>query len=214
MAALIFDIHPETPQKFKITKVATDIRNGAVVLYPCDTGFALGCDISNRDAINRVRDIRRLPLSKPLTFLCDSLTNVSEFARVSNAAYKTIKSLIPGPYTFILPASKSTPRYAQNPKRKSAGIRVPDSRLTKALLGELNHPIISISAKLGDTEISDNDELVTALHPLVDVVITSQTYDFKGKSTVIDMTSDEFSIIREGAGMDKLSDYVEVEEIA
>ena len=105
MATAILNLHPQTPELRKIDKVVDALRQGAVILYPTDTGFTLGCALSNKEAIQRIRLIRRLPDSKSMTFLCSSLSNVAEFAKVSNIAYRTIKSLIPGPYTFILPAS-------------------------------------------------------------------------------------------------------------
>lgn len=208
MASLELELHPVTPQSAKLARVAKALRNGAVLLYPTETGFALGCDLSNKSAIDRVRDIRNANASKPLTFLCDSLSNIAEFAKVSNAAYKMLKRLIPGPYTFILPATKAVPKYAVNPKRKTSGIRVPDHPISLALLRELGNPIISITAKNGDIEPPDTEELLEQLTPRVDVVIRSQEYNFAGKSSVLDMTSDEFTIVRHGAGMNLLEELL------
>jgi tRNA threonylcarbamoyl adenosine modification protein (Sua5/YciO/YrdC/YwlC family) len=197
----------------KIAKVVDALRDGAVVLYPTDTGFSLGCELSNKDAITRIRRIRQISLNKSLTFLCRSLSNLAEFAKVSNHAYKTIRGLIPGPYTFILPASREVPKFAQNPKRKTAGIRVPDNVLAQLLLKELDQPMISITAKRGDEPyIDDPEELVDAFLPLVDVAVSSDTYYFKGESTIIDMTEDVFTIRREGAGMHKVLEFVKIEE--
>lgn len=137
MASEILTIHSKTPEIRKIKMVADTLRNGGVILYPTDTGFTLGCELANKSAIAKLRAIRKLPMSKSLTFLCDSLSNIAEFAKVSNKAYKTIKSLIPGPYTFVLPASKNVPKFAQNPKRKTAGIRVPQNDLSQLLLMNL-----------------------------------------------------------------------------
>lgn len=209
MAHNIVNIHSVTPQPARIAAVAEALRNGKVVLYPTDTGYALGCDLENKTAINRVRDIRNLPDSKPMTFICHSLMHIAEFAKVSNVAYKTIKRLIPGPYTFILPATKAVPHFAQDKKRSTAGIRVPNNPIAQALLKEMDRPIISISAKGGD-ENWTHDEIIERLSPLVDIVIESEAYNFLGESTVIDMTNDEFAIVREGAGLEDALNYIEL----
>lgn len=208
MSAQILNIHQETPEANKIEKVVSAIRDGAVILYPTDTQFTLGCALSNKDAISRLRSIRQLPETQSLTFLCDSLSNVSEFAKVSDDAYKLIKRLIPGPYTFILPASKLVPKFAQNPKRLTAGIRVPENNLSQALLKSHGYPIISISAKLKDTNIVNPDDIIEAYSKLVDIAVSSDKYSFLGESSIIDMTTDSFEILREGAGMNKLRAFI------
>lgn len=208
MSALILNIHQETPEINKIEKVVSAIRDGAVILYPTDTQFTLGCALSNKDAISKLRSIRQLPESQSLTFLCDSLSNVSEFAKVSDDAYKLIKRLIPGPYTFILPASKLVPKFAQNPKRLTAGIRVPENKLSQALLKSHGFPIISISAKLPNKDLNDPNDIIDAFSKFVDIAVSSDSYEFAGESSIIDMTSDKFEILREGAGMSKLKDFI------
>jgi tRNA threonylcarbamoyl adenosine modification protein (Sua5/YciO/YrdC/YwlC family) len=155
--------------------------------------------LSQKSAITRIRQIRRLPEHKHLTFLCDSLANIAEYAKVSNHAYRAIKRLIPGPFTFILPATKAVPHYAVDPKRKTTGIRVPDNRIALALLKELSTPIISITARSDDDEFDSPEELLAAFTPIVDVVVTPSEYAFTGASTVIDMTQDAFSLVRRGA---------------
>ena len=208
MASLTVELHAITPETYKIRKVLDAVRDGAVVLYPTDTGFALGCCLSKKQAITRVRQIRRLPEHKHLSFICDSLTNISEFAKVSNHAYKVIRRLIPGPFTFILPATKAVPHYALDPKRKTAGIRVPDSTIALTLLRELGNPLISITAKHDDQDFDSPDALVAALSPLVDVVITPHEYAFFGESTVIDMTQEEFHLVRRGARIDEVLEHI------
>lgn len=208
MSAQILNIHQETPETNKIEKVVSALRDGAVILYPTDTQFTLGCALSNKEAITRLRNIRQLPESQSLTFLCDSLSNVSEFAKVSDEAYKLIKRLIPGPYTFILPASKLVPKFAQNPKRSTAGIRVPENKLSQALLKSHGYPIISISAKLPDRELSNHDEIIEAFSKLVDIAVSSDKYSFTGESSIIDMTNTDFEVVREGAGMVKLREFI------
>ncbi len=213
MASEILNLHPDTPELRKIDKVVDALKQGAVALYPTDTGFSLGCALGNKEGISRIRRIRNLPDTSFLTFLCASLSNISEFAKVSNKAYRTIKALIPGPFTFILPASKNVPRYAQNPKRKTAGIRVPDHVLSQLLLMKLGSPIISISAKKSDVEIApEPEETIEAFAPQVDIAVRSERYFFTGESTIIDMTNEEFSVIRHGAGITKVLEFVDFEE--
>lgn len=198
MASQTVELHPLTPESYKITKIVDVLRSGAVMLYPTDTGFALGCCLSQKNAITRIRQIRKLPEHKHLTFLCDSLSNIAEYAKVSNHAYRVIKRLIPGPFTFILPATKSVPNYAVDPKRKTTGIRVPASRIALAMLKELGTPLISITARADDA-VEEPQELIEKFTSVVDVVIASEEYHFEGESTVIDMTDDAFSLIRHGA---------------
>lgn len=212
MSAELYNLHPITPEKRKLAAITDAINEGAVILYPTDTGFTLGCGIEQKNAIERIRKIRKLSLKHELTFLCDSLSNVAEFAKVSNSAYKLIKRLIPGPYTFILPATKLVPKYAQNPKRKTSGIRVPDNTLTQELLKLLDMPLMSISAKIDiDDEFAyapDPDEVLDTYINLVDIAVTSDEYDFWGESTILDLTTDDFEVIREGAGFDDVRDYI------
>ncbi len=213
MGALLLNIHSETPEIRKIRKVVDELRNGAVILYPTDSGFSLGCELSNKEAIARIRHIRNISLNKELTFLCDSLSNIAEFAKVEDLAYKVMNALIPGPYTFILPASKKVPTFAQNPKRKTAGIRVPDSTLAQLLLKELGQPIVSISAKHESlNEFSTPDEIIETFQKQVDIAVSSDSYDFRGVSTVIDMTGEKFMILREGAGFEKVEEIIDVKE--
>lgn len=209
MATEVLSIHSMTPELRKIRKVVDALHQGAVILYPTDTGFTLGCNLSNKDGVNRIRQIRRLDPDKRLTFLCYSLSNISEFAKVSNSAYRFIKRLIPGPYTFILPASKLVPKYAVDTKRKTTGIRVPEHTLSQLLLKELAHPIISISAKTENHDhYSDPEEIIERYRPLVDIAVSSDDYDFVGESTVIDMMTDDFSFIREGAGLTLAQEFI------
>ena len=209
MSALVLNLHYKTPEVNKISKVVDAIRDGAVVLYPTDTQFALGCALSNKDGIERIRSIKGMTENHAMTFLCDSLSNISEFAKINDEAYKLIKRLIPGPYTFILPASKQVPKFAQNAKRSTAGIRVPDHNLSQQLLKAMGSPLIGISARTKDQDPDmDYDDIVTRFTKLVDVVIASDEYHFAGESTILDLTSNEFMIQREGAGMDKLQEYV------
>ncbi|MFN7716746.1 MAG: L-threonylcarbamoyladenylate synthase [Pseudanabaenaceae cyanobacterium] len=162
--AKIYKIHPETPQARVLEQVVQELRQGAVMLYPTDTVYAIGCDMVSKDAIQRVRQMKRMSNDKPLTFLCPSLSNIANYAVVTDSAYRTMKSLIPGPYTFILPATKLVPKLVLNPKRKTTGIRVPDHQICQALLTSLGNPIISssapyLSANPGQNQPSAADDL-------------------------------------------------------
>lgn len=204
MANEILNIHSETPEMRKVKMAADALKDGAVILYPTDSGFSLGCDLSNKEAIDKIRLIRRLDKDHQLTFLCRDLANISEFAQVNNVAYRTIKSLIPGPYTFILPASKKVPHFAYNPKRSTAGIRVPNNQLVQLLLKDVGNPILAISAKLEDNLAPTPDEIIDFFGKQVDLTVTSDNYKFEVDSSVIDMTQTDFEIIRRGAGAEKL----------
>ena len=215
MSPEIFELHFNNPDERKINIIANKLRNDKVMLYPTDTGFTLGCQLGNKNAIEKLRRIRKLSDKKALTFLCDDLSNISEYATVTNLAYKTIKRLIPGPYTFILPATKLTPRLAMHPTRKTAGIRVPDCNISKALISAMEEPIISISAKIDTGDEEDflglqPDEIIDVFYNLVDIIVSSNDYDFRGESTVIDMVSDDFKVIRQGAGLDEVEKIIQL----
>lgn len=211
MRATIYTLHASAPEKRKLQKVVDTVRRGGVLLYPSDTGFALGCELSNKNAIQRIRTIRRLDESKLLTFLCGSLSRLSEFALVEDDAYKAIRRLVPGPYTFVLNATKNVPRYAQDPKRRTAGIRVPADPLSQLLLEQLEAPLISITAKDADgVYLDDPDALVERFAAQVDVAITLDRYGFVGESTVVDLTGRAPQILRRGAGFERVSEFIEV----
>jgi tRNA threonylcarbamoyl adenosine modification protein (Sua5/YciO/YrdC/YwlC family) len=135
--AIIYELHPETPQAYQVAKIREALKDGAVILYPTDTVYAIGCDLNVKSAVERVRQIKQMSNDKPLTFLCPSLSNIAAYAHVSDSAYRLIKRLIPGPYTFLLPATKLVPKLVMSPKRKTTGIRVPDHAICQALLQAL-----------------------------------------------------------------------------
>ena len=214
MKTELYKLHSDNPEVREVNMIVNKLRNGEVMLYPTDTGFTLGCQLGNKTAIEKLRWIRKLSDKKALTFLCNDLSNISEYANVSNLAYRTIRRLIPGPYTFILPATKLLPRLAMHPTRKTAGIRVPACNISQAIISAMEEPIISISAKI-DTENEedflylDPEDIIEKFYNLVDVVVASDNYNFKGESTVIDMVSDNFKIVREGANLEEVLGLVE-----
>jgi tRNA threonylcarbamoyl adenosine modification protein (Sua5/YciO/YrdC/YwlC family) len=204
--ATIYEIHPQTPQTRRIDEIVSALRNGAVMLYPTDTVYAIGCDLQSKLAVDRVRQIKRMSNDKPLTFLCQSLSNISEYAVVSDPAYRLMKHLIPGTYTFILPATKLVPKLVQDPKRKTTGIRVPKHPLCQILLAQLGNPVISASAHLQDddgyepTEAVEKARLFDRLDKLVDIIIDDGSEPGIEGSTILDMTTDPPEVIREGLG--------------
>ncbi|GBD06314.1 Threonylcarbamoyl-AMP synthase [bacterium HR21] len=215
MKALRLHLHPVTPERHKLERIAEALRQGALILYPTDTGFALGCQLGNKLAIDRLRLIRRLPAGKPLTFLCDSLKHLADFAYVSNAAYRLLKRLVPGPYTFILPATRAVPYYAQDLKRKTAGIRVPDFPVCLALLRTFGSPLVSISALSDEEEVLPLEDLLERYSSQVDIIVETDTPAFVGPSTIIDLTREPFRILRRGAGLERaLEVYPLLEEAA
>ena len=226
--ATVYTLHPDNPQKRHLEKIRDALRRGAVMLYPTDTVYAIGCDLNSKEAIARVRRLKQRINDKPLTFLCSSLSNIAEYALVTDSAYRYMKHLIPGPFTFILPATKLVPKLVMSPKRKTTGIRVPDHHLCQLLLESLGNPIISTSAHtLGESspEISglvyEDDELppVEACHvnwaqaelfdqlgKLVDIIVDDGSEPTYQVSTIVDLTTEEPQILRRGLGWDLVSD--------
>lgn len=216
--ATIYELHPVTPQKERIEKIKDALKGGALMLYPTDTVYAIGCDLNAKSAIERVRQIKQLSNDKPLTFLCSSLSNIAEYAVVSDQSYRIIKRLIPGPYTFLLPATKLVPRLVMNPKRKTTGIRVPDRPICFTLLEALGNPIISTSAHISaddegeapvgeaaQTENFGKAELFDSFDKLVDVIVDDGSDPIYQVSTILDLTDSKPSIVRRGLGWEAVA---------
>jgi len=194
-------IHPVDPEPRLIEKAVEVLRTGGIVIYPTDTVYGIGCSIESKNAIEKIHLIKHQKEEKPFSFVCSGLTHVSEYALVSNMAFKTMKHLIPGPYTFILPAAKMK----QFPKilvsrRRTVGIRVPDSPIALALVRELGHPVLSTSVTVDDgTILNDPDEIVGHFNNRVEMIIDAGLFH-TGPSTVIDLTGDQPEILRQGSG--------------
>lgn len=199
--AQYFQIHPQTPQDRLIRRAVDVIRAGGVVVYPSDSSYALGCQIDNKDALERIRRIRQLGQEHHFALICRDLSQISEFARFGNETFRLIKTLTPGPYTFILKATKEVPRRLQHPKRKSIGIRIPDCAIAQALVNELGEPLFSSTLILpGETEaLSDPFEIRNRLEKLVDLIIDGDVVPYE-PTTIIGFTEDMPEIIREGKG--------------
>ena len=214
--ATIYSLHPQTPQARSIDQIKSLLQSGAVMLYPTDTVYAIGCDMTSKSAIERVRQIKRLSNEKPLTFLCSSLSNIAQYAGVTDEAYRLMRRLIPGPFTFLLPATKLVPRLVMNPKRKTTGIRVPDHRICMALMEALGNPIISTSAHLPEDDDAplpewqthySQAELFDRLDKLVDVIVDDGSEPGYKVSTILDFTTDEPKVVRRGLGWDAIADW-------
>ncbi|MEM9136733.1 MAG: L-threonylcarbamoyladenylate synthase [Cyanobacteria bacterium P01_F01_bin.42] len=207
--ARLYQLHPDNPQFRTIEQICRELEAGAIMLYPTDTVYAIGCDINSKSAIQRVRRLKQLSNDKPLTFLCSSLSNIAQYAYVKDPVYRLMKRLIPGPFTFILPATKLVPKLVLNPKRKTTGIRVPDHTLCQTMLSTLDRPIISTSARLAaenhsafmdDDGPSSTPELFDAFDGLVDIIVDIEQPPTLKTSTVIDLCQNSPEILRKGLG--------------
>ncbi len=196
-----FYIHPENPQPRLITQTVEIVRKGGVIVYPTDSGYALGCMIGEKHAMDRIVEIRQLPENHNFTLVCSDLSELSSYSIVSNVAYRLIKNNTPGHYTFILTATKEVPRRLMTSKRKTIGIRVPDNKIALSLLLELGEPILSCSLILPNQEETqyDPEEIRDRLEKQVDLIINGG-YLGQKPTTVIDLTEDTPQIIRVGSG--------------
>jgi tRNA threonylcarbamoyl adenosine modification protein (Sua5/YciO/YrdC/YwlC family) len=216
--AQVYTVHPENPQQRVIDQIRDALRTGAVMLYPTDTVYAIGCDLNSKAAVQRVRQIKQLSNDKPLTFLCASLSDIARYAYVSDAAYRLMRRLVPGPVTFILPATKLVPKLVLNPKRKTTGIRVPDHPVAQSLLTTLDNPIISTSATVGVSSTDDyycpiestsTAELFDAFDKLVDVIVDNGQLPTRQVSTVLDLCEESAQVLRQGLGWEALAPLLE-----
>lgn len=196
---MILEINPHNPQKRLIRRAVEILRNGGVIAYPTDTYYGIGCDIFNKNAIARVYQLKRRPKYKPFSFICSDFKNISQYAQVSNYAFKTMKRLLPGPYTFILEGSRLVPKIMLT-KRKTAGIRVPDHAICLAIVRELGHPVLSTSATGPDGIVLESlIEIEERLGPALDLIIDGGPVPSK-PSSIVSLIDDYPEIIREGQG--------------
>ena len=196
----VLNIHPVTPQQRLIDQAVDHLRQGGVIAYPTDTCYGLGCSIKEKKAIDEIYRIKRLRADKPLSFICSDLKHISEYSIVSNKAYKLMRKLLPGPYTFVLPATKQVPKLLQS-KRKQVGIRVPDHAVTLELVRQLGNPIISTTCQLPDDETPCCDiyDIKDRFEHLLDMAIDGD-YIWPEASTVVAIEDDDIEVIREGKG--------------
>ena len=199
--AQILSIHPQSPQPRLIAQAVETLQKNGVIVYPTDSGYALGCRLGDRDAMERILQIRQIELSHHLTLVCHDLSELGQYAQVDNRQYRLLKQLTPGAYTFILVATKEVPRRTLHPKRATIGLRVPDHPVVQALLRELGEPILSCTLMLPDEDVplSDADDIAEKIGKRVDLIIDSGHCEPES-TTVLDLTSDEIVVVREGKG--------------
>ena len=203
-----FEIHPENPQARLIQQAVQIIRQSGVVVYPTDSGYAIGCQIGDKAAADRICRIRDIDKEHNFTLMCRELSELSTYARVDNDAFRLLKNNTPGPYTFILKGTKEVPKRLLNPKRKTIGIRVPTNRIAMALLEELNEPLMSTSLILGDGELAESDpeEIRDKLEKLVDLIVDGGHLG-EQPTTVVDLSEGAPVIRREGSGETEPFDF-------
>ncbi|MGP4008490.1 L-threonylcarbamoyladenylate synthase [Streptomyces sp. 4N124] len=199
--AKYFDVHPDNPQPRTIAQVADSVRSGALIAYPTDSCYALGCRLGSRDGIERIRTIRHLDDRHHFTLVCQDFAQLGQFVRVDKDVFRAIKASTPGSYTFILPATKEVPRMLQHPKKKTVGVRIPDHVVTQALLAELGEPLLSSTLLLPDEDepMTQGWEIKDRLDHMVDAVVDSGDCGTE-PTTVIDFSGGEAEIVRRGAG--------------
>lgn len=194
-------IHPTDPQPRRIAEVVAAIRAGGLIAYPTDSSYALGCHIGDKRAMDRIHRIRRTDKSHNFTLVCSDLSEISLYARVDNSAYRLLKAHTPGPYTFILPATREVPKRLQNPKRRTIGIRVPDHAIVRAMLLALGEPIMSSTLTLpnDDMPLTDADEIEARIGHVIELIIDGGAVGIEPTS-VIDLSSGPPEVLRAGRG--------------
>jgi len=196
-----FEIHPDNPQARLIKQAADIINQGGVIIYPTDSSYAIGCHLGDKKAMDKIRMIRQLDKNHNFTLVCRDLSEISHYAQVDNINYRLMKTLTPGPYTFILPATREVPKRLLNPKRKTIGIRVPDNDVCSALLKELDQPIMSSTLSLPGEEypMTDPYQIRLKLESVIDLIIDGG-YCGHEPTTVVNLTNDKPEILRQGLG--------------
>ncbi|MGK0250392.1 MAG: tRNA threonylcarbamoyl adenosine modification protein (Sua5/YciO/YrdC/YwlC family) [Oleispira sp.] len=196
-----FQIHPENPQKRLIVQACDIIRKGGLVVYPTDSGYALGCHIGDKGAMDKIRRIRQLDADHNFTLVCRDLSEISTYAKVNNSVYRAIKANTPGAYTFVLPATKEVPRRLQHSKRKTIGIRIPNNLIALALLEELDEPLMSSTMIFPgeDMPMTDPEDIMDRVGKQVDLIIDGGAGGAV-PTTVIEFIDDMPEIVRVGLG--------------
>jgi len=199
--ARYFDVHPVDPQRRAIGQVVELVRSGGLIAYPTDSCFALGCQLGNREGLDRIREIRKLDDGHHFTLVCRDFAQLGQFVHVSNAMYRLVKSSTPGSYTFILPATKEVPKRLMHPKKKTVGVRIPEHTVAQALLQALGEPILSSTLLLPDHEepLTQGWEIKERLDNAVDAVLDSGDCGTE-PTTVVDLSGDVPEVVRRGAG--------------
>jgi len=197
----LLKVHPDNPSPRSVKIAVEHLRNGGVIVYPTDSTYALGCNIGNKSALERIRRIRQLGDRHNFTLVCSDLSSLATYAQVPNSAYRILRAHTPGPYTFILKASPEVPRRLMHPKRKTIGLRVPDHGVARALLAELGEPVMSTSLSLpgDDAPLSDVTEIVERIGKHVDLVLDVGACGIE-PTTMVDLVAGVPELLREGKG--------------
>ena len=196
-----FSIHPENPQQRLIKQAVEMIRQGALIVYPTDSCYAFGCHLGDKDALDRIRRIRQVDDKHNFTLVCRDLSELSNYAFVDNTMFRLLRTYTPGPYTFILRASREVPRRMQVPKRKTIGLRIPDHPVTLCLLEALGAPLMSSTVIIpgDDTPMTDPEDMRERLSSQVDLIIDGGNCGFE-PTTVVNMVDSSYDILRQGRG--------------
>ncbi|MCZ2264456.1 MULTISPECIES: L-threonylcarbamoyladenylate synthase [unclassified Isoptericola] len=199
--ARYFDVHPVDPQPRAIGQVVALLNDGGLIAYPTDSGYALGCRVGQHDGTERIRQIRHLDAGHHFTLVCADFAQLGQLVRLDNSAFRAIKAATPGPYTFILPATPEVPRRLAHPKKKTIGVRIPDSRVVQALLRELGEPLLSSTLILPGAEqpLTDGWQVKEELDHVVDAVVDAGEV-LAEPTTVVDWSEGYPDVVRVGAG--------------
>lgn len=197
--SLVLNIHPENPQSRLIKKVITVLDRGGIIAYPTDSGYALGCALGNKSAMERIIRIRQLKKHHHFTLMLKDLSHVGEYAKLNNSGFRLMKKILPGPYTFILEGAKDIPNRLLNGNRKTIGIRVSSNAIVQAILEDIVEPIMSVSLIIKGYEFYNCNDVKAVLNGSIDLVIDAGHCPPE-PTTVIDISGDEILILREGAG--------------
>jgi tRNA threonylcarbamoyl adenosine modification protein (Sua5/YciO/YrdC/YwlC family) len=205
--AQFFEIHPENPQLRLIHRTVEIIRKGGVIVYPTDSSYALACQIGDKAALDKIRRIRQLDDKHNFTLVCKDLAQVSNFTKMGNDAYRMIKALTPGPFTFILDATREVPRRLQHPKKKTVGIRIPQQPIALMLVAELDEPLFTTSLLLPgmDEPLTDPYDIRKRLEHEVDLVIDAGVIEYR-ETTIIEFSNNGPEIVRQGIGIAPMLD--------
>lgn len=196
---MILSINPENPHGRHIHQVVEALQHGGVIVYPTDTTYGIGCDIFNRKGVKKIFQIKQRDSRKPFSFICSDLAEISNYAQVSNFAFKIMKRHLPGPYTFVLEATKIVPD-SLSTKQKTVGVRIPENKICQAIVKELGHPLVTTSANIsGEQTLQDPIEIDETMGHMVDIVVDGGI-SLGDSSTVISLVDDHIEVIREGCG--------------
>jgi len=213
----LIQMHPITPQQNKVFSLVDALRSGSIALLPTDTNLALACEYSNKKGLERIRAVKELDKDHHFTLICDSLSGISRFAQLSDSNFRLIKRLIPGPFTFILPATREVPKLITHPKRNTIGFRVPNHPIMISIVKELGSPLLATTASLPD-DVKDQlifkSDIISWFERRVDIVVDDDQELSTKHSTVIDLTGDEPVILREGELLDTVIDVIDRYDIS